>query len=62
MKHKPRHHLSFATLRLEGGLFLPDQLEKAALGAAQFPVFTGPSASFTPASSLSLQPASEYSV
>ncbi len=36
MKHKPRHHLSFATLRLEGGLFLPDQLEKAALGAAQF--------------------------
>ena len=36
MKHKPRHHLAFATLRLEGGLFLPDQLEKAALGAAQF--------------------------
>lgn len=36
MKHKPRHHLSFATLRLEGGLFLPDQLEKAALGAARF--------------------------
>ncbi len=36
MKHKPRHHLAFATLRLEGGLFLPDQLEKAALGAARF--------------------------
>ncbi|MBE7563902.1 N-6 DNA methylase [Acidithiobacillus sp. HP-6] len=36
MKHQPRHHLAFATLRLEGGLFLPDQLEKAALGAAQF--------------------------
>ncbi|WP_423855831.1 Eco57I restriction-modification methylase domain-containing protein [Acidithiobacillus sulfuriphilus] len=36
MKHKPRHHLAFATLRLEGGLFLPDQLEKAALGAALF--------------------------
>ncbi|MBU2752822.1 SAM-dependent DNA methyltransferase, partial [Acidithiobacillus thiooxidans] len=36
MKHPPRHHLAFATLRLEGGLFLPDQLEKAALGAAQF--------------------------
>ena len=27
MKHQPRHHLAFATLRLEGGLFLPDQLE-----------------------------------
>ena len=36
MKHQPRHHLAFATLRLEGGLFLPDQLEKAALGAARF--------------------------
>ncbi|MHB8251559.1 hypothetical protein [Acidithiobacillus sp.] len=37
MKHKPRHHLAFAALRLEGcGLFLPDQLEKAALGAARF--------------------------
>ncbi|MHB8236469.1 MAG: SAM-dependent DNA methyltransferase, partial [Acidithiobacillus ferrivorans] len=36
MKHKPRHHPAFATLRLEGGLFLPDQLEKAALGAARF--------------------------
>ena len=36
MKRKPRHHLAFATLRLEGGLFLPDQLEKAALGAARF--------------------------
>jgi len=36
VKHKPRHHLAFATLRLEGGLFLPDQLEKAALGAARF--------------------------
>jgi hypothetical protein len=36
VKLKPRHHLAFATLRLEGGLFLPDQLEKAALGMAQF--------------------------
>ncbi|WP_414040458.1 N-6 DNA methylase [Acidithiobacillus sp. M4-SHS-6] len=36
MKHQPRHHFAFATLRLEGGLFLPDQLEKAALGAARF--------------------------
>ena len=37
VKHKPRHHLAFAALRLEGcGLFLPDQLEKAALGAARF--------------------------
>lgn|GEM_PF-5281553 len=36
VKHKPRHHLAFATQRLEGGLFLPDQLEKAALGAARF--------------------------
>jgi hypothetical protein len=36
VKHKPRHHLAFATLCLEGSLFLPDQLEKAALGAARF--------------------------
>ena len=34
VKHQPRHYLAFATLRLEGGLFLPDQLEKAALGGA----------------------------
>ena len=36
MKHRPRQHLAFDTLRLEGALFLPDQLEKAALGAADF--------------------------
>jgi hypothetical protein len=35
--HKIRHHrlaLTLPSLRLEGGLFLPDQLEKAALGQA----------------------------
>ena len=36
MKHRPRQHLAFDTLRPEGALFLPDQLEKAALGAADF--------------------------
>ena len=36
MKQRPRQHLAFDTLRLEGALFLPDQLEKAALGAADF--------------------------
>ena len=36
MKSRPRHSLAFDTLRLEGALFLPDQLEKAALGAADF--------------------------
>lgn len=36
MKARPRHSLAFDTLRLEGALFLPDQLEKAALGAADF--------------------------
>jgi hypothetical protein len=37
MKRVKKNHsavLSVATLRLEGGLFLPDQLEKAALGKA----------------------------
>ena len=35
---KKRHHsvLNLPTLRLEGGLFLPDQLEKAALGQANY--------------------------
>ena len=35
---KKRHHsaLNLPTLRLEGGLFLPDQLEKAALGQAKY--------------------------
>lgn len=36
MKHPPHHQIACPTLRLEGGLFLPDQLEKAALGAARF--------------------------
>ncbi|MHB1282313.1 MAG: Eco57I restriction-modification methylase domain-containing protein [Metallibacterium scheffleri] len=36
MKQRPRQHLALDTLRLEGALFLPDLLEKAALGAADF--------------------------
>lgn len=34
IKHKPHAALSLPSLRLEGALFLPDQLEKAALGQA----------------------------
>lgn len=34
MKNKPHTDLSLPTLRLEGSLLLPDQLEKAALGQA----------------------------
>ena len=34
IKHKPHAALSLPRLRLEGALFLPDQLEKAALGQA----------------------------
>jgi len=33
---KPQAALNLPTLTLEGGLFLPDQLEKAALGSAQW--------------------------
>ena len=34
LRHAPRHSLAFDTLRLEGSLFLPDQIEQAALGHA----------------------------
>ena len=39
MKRVRRNHtnaLNLPTLHLEGGLFLPDQLEKAALGKASY--------------------------
>ena len=35
-RHPHRTALTLPTLTLEGGLFLPDQLEKAALGSAQW--------------------------